>query len=80
MIESSEAWLGVVFYIVLAVCILMVLNAGFVFYLFAENDYRMLWTMTLLRTTAALMFGPLYIPWYCAFPPVLRSSHVQPHR
>jgi hypothetical protein len=39
--------------------------AGFVFYLFAQNDYKALWTMTLLRTTAALMFGPLYIPW-CA--------------
>ena len=61
-LKLDKTLLTVVFVLSLFAVSVIVVNAIFVWYLFSQNSFRMLWTVILLRLTASAMFGPLYIP------------------
>eukprot|EP01136_Pigoraptor_vietnamica_P022517 Opistho-1_new@73761 len=57
-IESSV----IVFYVAVALVFLLLANAAFVGYSFSQNRYRMMWTLTSLRTLSGLASTVLFMP------------------
>jgi hypothetical protein len=60
-LKLDHTLLSVVFILSLVSVSIMVFNAIFVWYLFSQNSFKMLWTVVLLRTTASMIVNVFYI-------------------